>query len=89
MPLGDRLRRHPRKRLVRSGETFTSDELDRGDVELELPAPTLNPPPDEEQAEPWGWRDKTLPPRMRDRLAAYEAFLRERGEADPDYAVTE
>jgi hypothetical protein len=88
MPIGDRIRRHPRRRLVRSGETFTSDELEAGDVELEA-VPAGSAPPEDEQAEPWGWRDKAMPPQMRVRLDAYQIFLRERGEADPDYAQPE
>jgi len=42
----------PVRRLIRSGEVFTSDELARGEVELDLPPPAPEPP-EEEQAEPW------------------------------------
>jgi hypothetical protein len=83
MPIGDRIRRR-RRRLVRDGETFTSDELERGDVELEEVQPAPEPPPSE-QAEPWAWRDKDPPEHVRRRLDAYEEFLRQRREADPDY----
>ena len=80
MPIGDRLRRHPRRRLVRSGETYASDELDRGEITLELPPPTLEPPPEDEQAEPWNARDGDS--RFAGRLQAYQDFLREHGGGD-------
>jgi hypothetical protein len=41
-------------RRVRFGDVFNSDELSRGEIELEEIAPNSNPPPDEEQVEPWG-----------------------------------
>jgi len=61
------------KRLVRSGELFTSEELDRGEVELERVGP-LPEPPEKDQAEPWGTRLED-DPRFRDRLRAYREFL--------------
>ena len=68
------------RRLVRSGEEFTSDELDSGEVELEEVEPD-SPPGDEEAAsEPWG-TDKEWPDRIR-QLRAYRDFLRERGEGE-------
>jgi len=70
------------RRLVRSGEEFDSGELERGEVELELPEPT--PEPDEEdQGEPWGLRTGTRKHlRARGRLRLYREFLaaREDGE---------
>ncbi len=62
------------RRLVRSGEDFTSEELERGEVELELEEREPNPePPEDEQAEPWGAREDD--PRFRDRLRLYKEFL--------------
>jgi hypothetical protein len=52
-PLRDEIRR----RLVRFGDQFTSDELEHGDVELEAVAANPDPPPEDEQAEPWGLSD--------------------------------
>ena len=50
-----RHRRWPRRRrLVRDGGTYTAGELERGDVELEIPDPRPEPPVDV-QGEPWGW----------------------------------
>lgn len=72
-------RRHERgRRLVHAFETFTSDELDRGEVELEEVPPT--PEPEEEAAEPWGWGDKEMPSAPRRALA----FYRERHPYQPD-----
>jgi hypothetical protein len=46
--------RRRRRRLIRDGDEYTSAELERGDVELELPP--RRPEPDVEvQGEPWGW----------------------------------
>lgn len=69
-----RAQRHGR-RLVRTGDSFTSDELEAGTVELELPEPSPEPPEDE-AAEPWGAQEDD--PRFRDRLALYRDFLRSR-----------
>lgn len=44
---------HRRRRLVRSGEAFTSDELDADQVELEQVDPTAEPADPAEQDEPW------------------------------------
>lgn len=66
-----RARRHGR-RLVRSGDEFTSDEFDAGTVELEQRGPTPEPL-DDEQAEPWNATGDD--PRFRDRLRAYKEFL--------------
>jgi len=70
MPIGDRIRRwlHKSPRRVRYGERFTSEELEAGEVELELPDPSPELPPDEE-TEPWG-TDK-----FPDRDRAYREFL--------------
>jgi hypothetical protein len=75
MPLGDRLhRRHrgPDRRLVRFGGEFTSEELAAGEVELELPEPSREPP-DDEQAEPWN--TSFTDPRFAARERAYREFL--------------
>lgn len=63
------------KRLIRMLETFTSDELERGEVELAEVEPAPEPP-EEEQAEPWN-SDK---PSFRDRLMAYRRHVLEHGE---------
>jgi hypothetical protein len=67
------------RRLVRSGEAFTSEELERGEVELELPEPS--PEPDEDdQVEPWGLRPGTVKHlRFRHRLHLYKEFLERMG----------
>jgi hypothetical protein len=55
MPLGDRIRaRRNRPRIIRPGEEYTEDELERGEVELEQPIRREAPPVDV-QGEPWGW----------------------------------
>jgi hypothetical protein len=77
MPIGDRIRPRRSRRLVRSGDPFTSDELERGDVELEAVPPSPEPAEDE-QAEPWSWHDKEPPDRMRRILDAYRKFLESR-----------
>lgn len=80
-----RARRHGR-RLVRSGEEFTSKELEDGLVELEK----VDPAEDQDNGdgyEPWardGSKDETE--RDRERLRAYREFLEERRREDPDYA---
>jgi hypothetical protein len=55
MPLGDRLRRRRARRIIRPGDSYTADELDRGDVELEEVEPVRDPPPEDTRGEPWGW----------------------------------
>jgi hypothetical protein len=42
------------RRLIRPGDSYTDEELERGEVELEQPPPRPEPPP-EVQGEPWGW----------------------------------
>ena len=77
MPLGDRLRRRmDRPRRVRSGELFDSGELERGEIELELPDPTQELLEDQ-QAEPWNAQEDD--PRFSDRLRAYKEFLQQIG----------
>lgn len=78
-----RARRHGR-RLVRSGEEFTSEELEQGLVELEEREPS-GPEP-EDGYEPWardGSKDETE--RDRERLRAYREFVEARRGEDPDY----
>jgi hypothetical protein len=48
-----RARRHER-RLVRDGDSYTEDELERGEVELEE-VPRRDEPPVDVQGEPWNW----------------------------------
>jgi len=56
MPLGDRVKRR-RRRLIRPGDTYELRELLDGLVELEIPPPNPDPPPEESRGEPWGWPD--------------------------------
>jgi hypothetical protein len=78
-----RARRHGR-RLVLSGEEFTSDELERGEVELEEREPSGSP--EDEGYEPWAMDDsKDRPERDRERLEAYLEFVESRRREDPDY----
>lgn len=78
-----RARRHGR-RLVRSGDIFTSDELERDEVELDLPEPSDER--GEEGYEPWA-RDGSHGETERDRkrLRAYREFIESRRREDPDY----
>jgi hypothetical protein len=57
MPPGERIKR----RLVEWGQEFLSDELDDGTVELAEVPPNPSPPPEDEQAEPWGLGDDVDP----------------------------
>jgi hypothetical protein len=84
MPIGDRFKR-TRRRRVRWGEVFTSDELADGEIELEEPQPSPEPPEDE-QAEPWGlgedaseWKHRRAGRRLQD----YREFLRQWREDHP------
>jgi hypothetical protein len=47
-------RERRRRRLIRDGDSYTEDELDRGDVELEQVERRPEPSVDV-QGEPWGW----------------------------------
>jgi len=58
-PIRDAIRK---RRLVRAGETFTTDELADDEVELEEVEPYPEPPV-EEQGEPWGWTKPGSRPR--------------------------
>ena len=60
------------RRLVRSGEEFTSDELDRDEIELERREPTEEPDEDD-QVEPWASSKRHLLAGRR--LRAYRDFL--------------
>jgi hypothetical protein len=77
MPMGDRYRRHRRRRRILSGEEFSSDELDRGEVELERVEPTSEDPP-RGGSEPWGV-DEPDEEQSR-RLRLYREYLQSRGE---------
>jgi hypothetical protein len=79
-----RAKRHGR-RLVRSGDEFTSAELEAGTVELEEREPSRELDPDE-QVEPWG-RDGSKPEseRDRERLRLYMEFVESHRREDPDY----
>lgn len=71
-------RKRRRARLVRFGDTFDSDELEAGTVELEEVDPEDGPEDEGEAAEPWGgWNDKPMPGRVRARLEGYQSFLAE------------
>jgi hypothetical protein len=67
-----------------SGEEFTSDELERGVVELE--ERERSGPEPEDGYEPWA-RDGSHveTDRDRDRLRAYMEFVESRRREDPDY----
>jgi len=77
MPIGDRIKRlfhddeDDGRRLVRSGDTFTSDELERDEIRLERPEPGREPDDPKDAAEPWGADD----PRFAERLRLYRQFL--------------
>jgi hypothetical protein len=75
-----RARRHGR-RLVLDGEEFTSDELERGEVELEEREPS-DPEREGEGYEPWG-RDgsKDETEQDRERLRLYLEFVARREES--------
>jgi hypothetical protein len=65
-------RPEPGRRLVRFGDRFTEEELERGEVELEI-IPPREPPDDEaDENEPWA-RDEDLP-----RRSSLRSWLRER-----------
>lgn len=51
----DRLRGRRGPRRIRDGDTYTADELDRGEAELEEVPPDPDPPPEDTRGEPWGW----------------------------------
>lgn len=68
-----RERRHVRR--VRFGEIVTQEELDSGEAVLDEVGPDETEPPEDEATEPWGWRDKPAPGRIRESLAAYREFL--------------
>jgi len=80
-----RAKRHGR-RLVRSGDEFTSDELERGEVELE--ERDQGGEPEDNGYEPWG-RDgsKDETERDRERLRLYSEFIESRRREDQDYGV--
>jgi hypothetical protein len=64
---------------------FTSDELERGEVELDEREPSGDEP-EGGGYEPWALDDsKERPERDRERLEAYRAFVASRREVDPDY----
>jgi hypothetical protein len=46
---------NPKRRLIRYGDRFMSDELDRDIIELDLPEP--EPEPEIEPSEPWARKD--------------------------------
>jgi hypothetical protein len=78
-----RAKRHGR-RIVGSGDEFTSDELDAGTVELEEREP--DDYLEGEQYEPWAIDDsKDRSERDRDRLRLYQEFIESRRGEDPDY----
>lgn len=81
----ERRARRKGRRIVRNGDEFTSDELERGVVELEEPDPS-GPEPEGGGYEPWDMDDsKDRPERDRERLSAYREFVESRRREDPDY----
>jgi hypothetical protein len=50
------------RRLIREGDSFTIDDEDRGDIELQEVTPNEEPPEDI-QGEPWGWTKPGPKPR--------------------------
>lgn len=82
----ERRARRRGRRLVRSGDEFTSDELERGEVELEEPGHSDEP--EDNGYEPWA-RDGSHGETERDRtrLRAYMEFVESRRREDPDYGV--
>jgi hypothetical protein len=73
-----------RRRLVRDGDSYTLDEEDRGDVELEE-VPRRDEPPIEIQGEPWGgskWNRDFHPLGWRED-GDYDPGARERGDPGP------
>jgi hypothetical protein len=83
----ERRARRQGRRLVRSGEEFTSDELARGEVELEERDPSGGEP-EGGGYEPWA-RDGSKPEsdRDRERLRLYAEFVESRRREDSDYGV--
>lgn len=82
----ERQARRRGRRLVRDGEEFTSEELERGEIELERRDPS-GPEPDGGGYEPWardGSKDETE--LDRERLRAYREFVEARRGEDLDYA---
>jgi hypothetical protein len=74
MPPDSPLAEAVQRRLVRFGDPFTSGELERGEAELDAVPPNPHPPPEDEQAEPWGFEergDEHKHRRFRDRLSRY------------------
>lgn len=64
MPIGDRIRRRRGgRRRVRPGETYTREEEERGEIELEDVEPRSDPPPEHTRGEPWGWTKEGDKPR--------------------------
>ena len=50
------------RRLIRDGDSFTIDEEDRDEIQLEEVMPNEEPP-EEIQGEPWGWTKPGPKPR--------------------------
>lgn len=58
----ERRARRRGRRIVRDGDDYTEDELERGEVELEQ-VERRSEPPVEIQGEPWGWTKEGDRPR--------------------------
>jgi hypothetical protein len=83
-PIRDAAREVVKRRLVRFGERFDSDELARNEVELEEVPPAPEPPEDE-QAEPWGLAEDAPPEKhakFGHRLREYVAAHRHPGDEE-------
>ena len=82
----ERRARRKGRRIVRNGDEFTSDELERGVVELEEPDPS-GPEPEGGGYEPWDMDDSATG-RMSETVngsSAHREFVESRRREDPDY----
>jgi hypothetical protein len=78
----ERRARRRGRRLVRSGDEFTSDELERGEVELEE---RESSGPEPEMNEVWAVPEGRLTDQEQNRLRLYLEFVASRRREDPDY----
>lgn len=71
-----------RRRLIRDGDEYTDEELDRGEVELEQVAQRAEPP-EEVRGEPWGWTKPGPRPEGWREDGMYDGDARGRGDPGP------
>jgi len=69
-------------RLIRFGDTFSSDELRDGLVRLEEVMANQNPPPEDEQVEPWGLGDEAPEEKHRLFSGRLREYMRRHGHGD-------